>query len=728
MAATASPSEPAIEPYRSSLDHLQDELLRLEVLVRGQVARAREVSGDDAYRGLAISEPEVDQLLARPVATPAWDLAAAGPSLDDAHAIADLTALAIARRLARSTAPLRLAQLASRFGLSRFVLDVLVIALAPEIDLRYERLYAYLHDDVTRKRPSVDLALHLACRSLAARIAARAAFDGAAPLVHHRLVHVLADPAQPPLLARSLKVDDRVIDWLHGSDRLEPTLARHAHRTTPTRAIADLVVPTAVADRLARVARTPSILYLHGAPGVGKRTAAEAIARIQHRDVITVDLASVLALPDDAAEPIIRAAAREAQLVDALLCYEAADRVLTGDRPLSRAALLDVLVRAPLPIVLAGETAWDPSDTLRDRPVVRVEIPLPDAAAQERLWRDALAPDALAPDVELAALAGRIRLSGGQITDAVTTARGLARLRSDDAAPAIAMADLDEACRRHAWRRFGSLARRIPARPTWDDLVLPGDRIARLRELCDHARHRALVLERWGFDRKLPNGKGLGLLFTGAPGTGKTFAASVIAAELGLDLYQIDLASVVSKWIGETEKHLSKIFDEAERGHGVLLFDEADALFGKRSEIHDAHDRYANLETSYLLQRMEAYEGIVILASNFRRNLDEAFVRRLRFIIEFPLPDERERLRIWERIWPPEVPRAADVDLGYLARRFELAGAFIRNIALAASFLAAGDGQPVGQRHLLHAARREYQKIGKMIDESAFVMPRGGAR
>jgi SpoVK/Ycf46/Vps4 family AAA+-type ATPase len=282
------------------------------------------------------------------------------------------------------------------------------------------------------------------------------------------------------------------------------------------------------------------------------------------------------------------------------------------------------------------------------------------------------------------------------------------------------MADLEEACRRQSGQRFGSFARKVTARPAWDDLVLPGDRVQWLRVLCDHARHRGTVFDRWGFDRKLPSGKGLGLLFTGAPGTGKTLAASVIATELGLELYQIDLASVVSKWIGETEKHLGRIFDEAERGHSVLLFDEADALFGKRSEVHDAHDRYANLETSYLLQRMEAHEGIVILASNFRRNLDEAFVRRLRFIVEFPLPDERERLRIWERIWPADAPRAPDLDLGTLARRFELTGAHIRNIALAAAFLAAADDQPIAQRHVLHAAHREYQKLGKMVDKTAF--------
>jgi SpoVK/Ycf46/Vps4 family AAA+-type ATPase len=260
----------------------------------------------------------------------------------------------------------------------------------------------------------------------------------------------------------------------------------------------------------------------------------------------------------------------------------------------------------------------------------------------------------------------------------------------------------------------------VVLRSSWDDLVLQKDRVAKLREICNHARYRGLVLDEWGFERKLSGGKGLSLLFAGPPGTGKTMAAGVMARELGLDLYSIDLSNVVNKYIGETEKQLAKIFDEAERSNAVLFFDEADALFGKRTEVKDAHDRYANIETSYLLQRMEAYQGVAILATNLAQNMDDAFVRRLHFIVDFTVPDERERLRIWQRIWPDGVPRDADVDLGIIARRFELSGGNIRNVALAASFLAAADGTPVGQRHLIHATRREYQKMGRIIDERLF--------
>jgi SpoVK/Ycf46/Vps4 family AAA+-type ATPase len=721
--ATRAAAEPGAA-YGSSLEHLCDEIGRVDLLVRGQVARVRQAAGEDAWRGVAISEPEVDALLARTLGQPPWDAAPSPPSLADAHALADRIAIAIQQRAARATVPLRLVQLAERFALDRFALDVLLVALLPELDQRYERLYAYLQDDVTRKYLTVDLALHLLCRSIDERLAARGRFAATAPLVHHGLVQLISEAPPPPLLARAIKIDDRVVDWLHGSDELDPLLARHARRIAPRAALADLVIDPATRDPLARCAggRASPVVYLHGPSGVGKRTAAEALAHAVGRQVLALDVATLAGLTDDATEAVVRAAGREAQLAADLLRVEGADGLLSGERRFARAALVELMKRSPVPVVLTGETAWDPSETLdrlQDRTFVRLAFELPDTPARVRLWRTALAGVALGDDVDLDRLAGRMRLSGGQIHDAAATARGLADARGSPAGP-LAMAELEEACRRQSGQRFGSFARKVTARPAWDDLVLPGDRVQWLRELCDHARHRGTVFDRWGFDRKLPSGKGLGLLFTGAPGTGKTLAASVIAAELGLELYQIDLASVVSKWIGETEKHLGRIFDQAERGHCVLLFDEADALFGKRSEVHDAHDRYANLETSYLLQRMEAHDGIVILASNFRRNLDEAFVRRLRFIVEFPLPDERERLRIWDRIWPADAPRAPDLDLGHLARRFELAGAHIRNIALAAAFLAAAEGQPIAQRHVLHAAQREYQKLGRMIDKTVF--------
>ena len=230
-------------------------------------------------------------------------------------------------------------------------------------------------------------------------------------------------------------------------------------------------------------------------------------------------------------------------------------------------------------------------------------------------------------------------------------------------------------------------------------------------------RNRPLVLDKWGVGQKLVPSRGITVLFAGPPGTGKTMAAEIVAGELGLDLYKIDLSSIVSKYIGETEKNLENIFHAAESSNAILFFDEADALFGKRSEVRDSHDRYANIEISYLLQRMEAYDGVTMLATNLRANLDEAFTRRLQFAVDFPFPEEKDRLRIWQTLFPPDVPREPDLDFGLLAKRFKLAGGSIRNIIVSSAFLAASNGSLVTMAHLLHSTRRELQKMGRLVED-----------
>jgi SpoVK/Ycf46/Vps4 family AAA+-type ATPase len=266
-----------------------------------------------------------------------------------------------------------------------------------------------------------------------------------------------------------------------------------------------------------------------------------------------------------------------------------------------------------------------------------------------------------------------------------------------------------------ARQHLDDLAQRIESAATWDDLVLPPPQLQTLREIATHVRRRAKVYESWGFAAKCARGLGISALFAGASGTGKTMAAEVLANELRLDLYRIDLSQVVSKYIGETEKNLRRVFDAAEEGGAVLLFDEADALFGKRSEVKDSHDRYANIEVSYLLQRMEAYRGLAILTTNMKNALDQAFLRRIRFIVQFPFPDQAQRAEIWRRIFPPTTPTDG-LDVNKLAR-LNVAGGNIRNIALNAAFLAADEGASVRMVHLLRAARSEYAKLEKPLTE-----------
>jgi SpoVK/Ycf46/Vps4 family AAA+-type ATPase len=301
----------------------------------------------------------------------------------------------------------------------------------------------------------------------------------------------------------------------------------------------------------------------------------------------------------------------------------------------------------------------------------------------------------------------------------VATARDLATWRPWNESE-ITFDDLGTAARQHSSQGLGQVARKIQTQYSWDDIVLPADQKAQLQEVCGYFENMPVVYGQWGFQSKTNLGKGLTILFAGQSGTGKTMASEIMAGALGLDLYKIDLSSLVSKYIGDTEKNLDLVFREAEDSNSILFFDEADAIFGKRSEVRDAHDRYANVETSYLLQKMEEYQGIVILATNFRRNMDDAFVRRLQFAVEFPFPEEDYRLQIWERVFPEQAPLNEDVDLRFLARQLKISGGNIKNIAVAGAFLAAQASTSIGMEQVMWATKREYQKMGKLLVDSDF--------
>jgi SpoVK/Ycf46/Vps4 family AAA+-type ATPase len=305
----------------------------------------------------------------------------------------------------------------------------------------------------------------------------------------------------------------------------------------------------------------------------------------------------------------------------------------------------------------------------------------------------------------------------GQIVEAAEVARLAAAGRG---AELPGPPDLDFGARQASSSRLGELAARIPPGFGWSDLVVPDKPRELLMSISAYLRHRDRVLSDWGYEKTVARTQGLKVLFAGDSGTGKTMAAQVLAAELGLEIFRVDLATVVSKYIGETEKNLDRIFGAAEGSNAILFFDEADALFGKRSEVGDSHDRYANIEVAYLLQKMEGYPGAVILATNFRRNIDDAFVRRLDFVIDFPFPEAEDRRAIWERVLPPDAPLGDDLDLEFLAQNFKLSGGAIRNCSLSAAFQAADDGEVIEMRHLVRAVAQEYGKQGRLTLEADF--------
>jgi ATPase family associated with various cellular activities (AAA) len=380
--------------------------------------------------------------------------------------------------------------------------------------------------------------------------------------------------------------------------------------------------------------------------------------------------------------------------------------------------LLNALAQTKGIIILAGKQPWK-AGTEGVLGIVTVPFTVPDFAQRRLEWQKHLNATGISiSEVDLDALSDRFRLTPEQIADAVVTASNTIRWKAAAGESEISHTSIVfAASRAQGGHDLAALARKVEPKYRWDDIVLPPDTQTQLREICNQAKHRHLVYEEWGFDRKLSLGKGQNVLFSGLPGTGKTMAAEVMASELQLDLYKIDLSQVVSKYIGDTEKNLNRIFNAAATSNAILLFDEADSLFGKRTEVKESRDRYANIEVGYLLQKMEEYEGIAILTTNVRSNIDDAFVRRLRFIVDFPLPTEKQRRQIWEKIWPDTTPRSPDLDLDFLARKFEIGGANIRNVALAAAFLAASEGIPIKMSHLIGATRREYQKMGKILME-----------
>jgi AAA+ superfamily predicted ATPase len=405
---------------------------------------------------------------------------------------------------------------------------------------------------------------------------------------------------------------------------------------------------------------------------------------------------------------------RDGRMYEAMLYLKNWDALLSDGVP--NQYIFNALLNYPHMVIVGGQSVWHPSNHLNSRPIFPISFRTPEFERRLQLWHDHLGEG---PNLDLAAIANQFRFTPGQIEDAIATAIDLARWRGE----VLTSDDLFAACRMHSNQNLANLATKITPRYTWQDIVLPPDTAEQLQEMVNMVRKRPMVYGSWGFDRKLALGKGLSSLFAGESGTGKTMAADVMAGELGLDLYKIDLSTVVSKYIGETEKNLDRIFTEAATSNAILFFDEADAIFGKRSEVKDSHDRYANIEISYLLQRMESYDGVVILATNLRANLDDAFTRRLHFVIEFPVPEIKDRERIWKVNFPEETPIGADVDFNLLAERYPVTGGNIRNMILAGAFLAAEKESVVDMSHLMHAARREYQKMGRLIDEKLFKLP-----
>lgn len=649
---------------------------------------------DTTLRGLYISDAEVDGLLS----------AGAAPS----------------RSVRVAQVAAQLPRLARTFALEALDVEVLLMCLAPEVDLRYERLYGYLHDDMTRRRPTIDLLLRL--------------LEADSPEIRHALSPggrlqrrgLIASQKEEPaeegsFLSTTLRLEPRVSEFLLGVGGLDRRMAQWSALVVPSAQPLDtayLAESGALAESFSSSGSWEApgpIVYVYGADLARGTMLARGWAGAVGSRLLVVDVAAWrLAHGGPLSVDQLVAVTREAMLQNATLVLYGVEPVV--DRrfdTLQMSMLRSALQEYPRLAFLIGRERWEASTCWTDRLSLSLTPGTISSATRAEFWAAHL--DERFPAHAAHELGTRYHFVEEERMRAVAQgALGRAALRGSEK---VAFEDVIDAARAVSSPVLGELARRLEPRHTWSDIVLRDDASARLHELCARFRHRAMVYEDWGYGSAGLSRPGTAALFVGLPGTGKTMAAEIVAGDLGYDLYRIDLSAVVSKYVGETEKNLETIFRAAEQGEVVLLFDEADALFGKRSEVRDAHDRYANIEVAYLLQRLETYSGVAILTSNLNGNLDEAFLRRLDVIVEFPFPEEAERREIWRRSLPGAAPRAEDVDVEDLAHAFKLTGGHIRNSALTAAFLAASEGEPISRRHLLHGIRREYEKVGKLITE-----------
>lgn len=685
------------QPYDTVQDYWRDRLALLSLLLHREVLMVRALRGDsrqENFLGLFISEQDIAAILNELHGHQREDFPG-DQTLDER--IKALGA-AIEQRVAHTDRPLPLHHLAKTFDLRPHEQLLLVMTLAIEIDPRFGKVYGFLHDDVARKRVSAGLALQVLGDHSATATDMRLSLHADAPLMKFRLIQLL-DDEQTPLLSRGLKLDNRVVNHLLGFDPIDDELLALMDSPWLTSTVFE-------GDACARSAlssaenwqQQPKPLLVETPAGSDIDVWLALFCGATKLPLLAVHWSKLASLELATANRLLRKIIREAHLTQSL--------ALLRDVDASNQQLMDALshLLSPLVCLSSRERLTLPN---AQTPLERLRLPPLSTVNRERIWQSALeATD----HTDIRALAERYLLNARTITALCTEVKAC----SD------ADLSLNQACQRQVGERMRDVAQRFDSDFRFKDIVLPPATFQALQELVARQSSAVRVFRDWGLGRVFRQSEGCAVLFIGPSGTGKTMAASVMANELGLDMYRVDLSGVVSKYIGETEKNLERIFAAAAQSQVVLFIDEADALFGKRSEVKDAHDRYANIEVSYLLQKMEEHPGLVVLASNFCQNIDDAFFRRFSAVVEFTPPRAEERLKLWQKLELTQAPLADHLDLTFLAERFDMTGGHIKNCIMAAAFQAASQHSPISMQMLIRAVSREYAKLGKPISKNSF--------
>lgn len=672
-----------------ALRQMQTCLAWLEAFIQTAVARmqALQVAPPETPSPL-LSDDALRQMLQRGPLAGLWDDTSRPPLFDP--------------MLWHTDASTPLLHLTNIFGLDDLDIAILLIAAAPDYDRRYARFYAYLQGDAAQQRPTVDLMMNLLGDDVTERFAVRARLLPEAPLRRYGLLDASAPTPDAPFLAHALRLDARMVAHLLGDDTPDPRLRGAVARLMPQ--MQDVALPEAATRLIGKAIWDAALVYLRAPEGIGRRESVAALCAQYAMPLLSIDLARLT----DQGAPDWTLVLREGYLTEAVLLLHGWEHCLDADGQPPR-ELWQALLVYPYAVFINGQQAWEPRDVTRERPLLRLIFTPPPYTERLRLWATALRQYGIAEDDPLlTAVALRFRLGPAQIARAAHTAADLAASRAEENPPRPRLADVVAGAQAHAGLRLGAAATLIPARHTWDDLVLPAEPMQMLRELRARVEYAHIVGEQWGFQDRIAPRTGLSALFTGPSGTGKTLAAEIIAGDAGLPLYRVNLAAIIGRYVGETEKNLAQLFTAAAAASVVLFFDEADALLTARAE--DA------ALSGHFLHLIEDHDGIVLIAADQRAQLEPSLVRRLDFVIPFPMPEAEQRRQLWQRHLPAQAALAEDIDLTVLAERYPLAGAGIRRAALAAAYLAAAADEPISMTHLHQAIRREYQKTERAAE------------
>jgi SpoVK/Ycf46/Vps4 family AAA+-type ATPase len=717
--------------YESPDDFLEDELIRLDVAIEFEMERMHasmvweDSPLDQNYRGMYMTPSEAKALLGED-----WKDAGRTPDQESLLRQLDLRIRARLNKTRSTGRQLPVFALQDSFHLSEQEIRVLIAALAPHLHRKYLKLYAYLHDDMTRQHVTLELLLRLCCSTREERAAIHEQVTSPTGRLRPFFVRSRADSVQESsLILQPLRLTSRMIHFLQGmmwsyadgplsSIRLYP--APDNRGLPPPRINHNLQRRLTASALRHRNSGDAAWWLLQGPSGSGKTFHARHVCGELDLSLLEWD-AAYAPEDEDAFRETVELLLLEARLHKAALAIDHIDALTPSGNSTDRrlAWLLGQLDNwQGLLFLFSGPGFKLPLLPARAKCITET-VPVPDLAISRNLWLELASEKMPVSDAAANLLASKFRLTPGQMEATVDAARRLKEWRSiPDSAEGSDREGHDRLLHQAAYQlvqhRLSDKTVKLEPKFGWEDLILPAETVQLLRQACMRLAHRHTVMHEWGFERKLPYGKGVSMLFTGPPGTGKTMSAMVMARAMDAELYRIDLSRVVSKYIGETEKNLSDIFEQASLSGAILFFDEADALFGKRSEVKDAHDKYANMETSYLLQKMEEYDGLTILATNFAQNIDEAFTRRIQYIVKFPFPDARQRELLWKTAIPPEMP-VEELDFPFLSQTFELTGGPIKNIVLTAAYMAAEEGAPVSMKHMIEAVIQEYKKTGKLF-------------